>query len=91
MAQHRRVLGVKEVLVVAHAKGINMPVDSLPATIARLESSPPSGTSSMQRDLMEGRPSELEVQNGGVVRLGLEAGVPTPVNSSSTTACSRKR
>jgi len=35
----------------------------------------------MQRDLMEGRPSELEVQNGGVVRLGLEAGVPTPVNS----------
>jgi len=72
---------VKEVLVVAHAKGINIPVDALPATIARLESSPPSGTSSMQRDLMEGRPSELEVQNGGVVRLGLEAGVPTPVNS----------
>ena len=72
---------VKEVLVVAHAKGINMPVDSLPATIARLESSHPSGTSSMQRDLMGGRPSELEVQNGGVVRLGLEAGVPTPVNS----------
>ena len=72
---------VKEVLAVAHAKGINIPVDALPATIARLESSPPSGTSSMQRDLMEGRPSELEVQNGGVVRLGLEAGVPTPVNS----------
>ena len=35
----------------------------------------------MQRDLMDGRPSELEVQNGGVVRLGLEVGVPTPVNS----------
>ena len=35
----------------------------------------------MQRDLMEGKPSELEVQNGGVVRLGLEVGVPTPVNT----------
>ena len=34
----------------------------------------------MQRDIMEGRPSELEVQNGAIVRLGLTAGVPTPVN-----------
>ena len=72
---------VKEVLAVAHGKGIRMPVDALPATLARLEASPPGGTSSMQRDLMEGRPSELGVQNGGVVRLGLEAGVPTPVNT----------
>jgi len=72
---------VKEVLAVAHGKGIKMPVDALPATQARLEASPPGGTSSMQRDLMEGRPSELAVQNGGVVRLGLEAGVPTPVNT----------
>ena len=72
---------VKEVLAVAHGKGIKMPVDALPATQSRLEASPPGGTSSMQRDLMEGRPSELEVQNGGVVRLGLEAGVPTPVNT----------
>ena len=30
---------------------------------------------------MEGRPSELEVQNGGVVRLGVEVGVETPVNA----------
>ena len=73
---------VKEVLAVAHGKGIRMPIDALPATQARLEASPPGGTSSMQRDLMEGRPSELGVQNGGVVRLGLEAGVPTPVNST---------
>ena len=72
---------VKEVLAVAHGKGIKMPIDALPATQARLESSPPGGTSSMQRDLMEGRPSELEVQTGGVVRLGLEVGAPTPVNA----------
>jgi hypothetical protein len=29
---------------------------------------------------MEGRPSELESQNGGVVRLGQDAGVATPVH-----------
>jgi 2-dehydropantoate 2-reductase len=29
---------------------------------------------------MNGRPSELESQTGAVVRMGREAGVPTPVN-----------
>ena len=72
---------VKEVLAVASCKGITMPGDALSSALSRLEGSPPSGTSSMQRDLMDGRPSELEVQNGGVVRLRLEVGVPTPVNS----------
>ena len=72
---------VREVLAVAAGKGIEMPNDSLAAAVARLEGSPPNGTSSMQRDLMEGRPSELDVQNGAVVRLGLDTGVLTPVNT----------
>jgi hypothetical protein len=36
---------------------------------------------SMQRDIIGGRPSELESQNGVVVRMGVESGVPTPVNA----------
>ena len=71
----------QEVLAVAASKGIVMPSDSLASTVARLEASAPNSTSSMQRDLMEERFSELEVQTGAVVRLGLEAGVPTPVNT----------
>ena len=71
---------VREVLAVAAGQGIGMPGDAFISTISRLEGGPPDGTSSMQRDLMEGRPSELEVQNGAVVRLGLEAGIATPVN-----------
>ncbi|HIL31153.1 MAG TPA: 2-dehydropantoate 2-reductase [Dehalococcoidia bacterium] len=71
----------QEVLAVAAGKGIVMPSDSLASAVARLEASAPNSTSSMQRDLMEGRFSELEVQTGAVVRLGLEAGVPTPVNT----------
>ena len=35
-------------------------------------------TASLQRDVMEGRPSELEAQIGAVVRFGQEAGVATP-------------
>jgi len=30
---------------------------------------------------MDGRKSELGSQNGAVVRMGLEAGVPTPMNT----------
>jgi 2-dehydropantoate 2-reductase len=35
----------------------------------------------MQRDVMAGRPSELESQNGAVVRLGREVGVATPLHA----------
>ncbi len=57
-----------------------MPEDSVPKLMAFLDTLPAEGTASMQRDLMEGRPSELEAQNGAVVRLGREAGVATPTN-----------
>jgi 2-dehydropantoate 2-reductase len=35
----------------------------------------------MQRDVMAGRLSELEAQNGAVVRLGEAVGVATPLHS----------
>jgi 2-dehydropantoate 2-reductase len=35
----------------------------------------------MQRDIMEGRPSELEAHVGATVRLGRESGVPVPANA----------
>ena len=36
---------------------------------------------SLQQDIMDGRPSELDAWTGAVVRLGQELGVPTPVNA----------
>jgi 2-dehydropantoate 2-reductase len=36
---------------------------------------------SMQRDIMEGRPSELCWQNGAAVRWGQDKGIATPVNT----------
>jgi 2-dehydropantoate 2-reductase len=35
---------------------------------------------SLQRDIADGRRSELEALTGVVVRLGREAGVETPIN-----------
>ena len=72
---------VQEADSVARALGVVVLGDEVEAAIAQLEGMPPNATSSMQRDIMEGRPSELEVQNGAVVRLGQDVGVPTPVNA----------
>jgi 2-dehydropantoate 2-reductase len=40
----------------------------------------PSMVASMQKDIMEGRPSELESQTGAVLRLGRALEVPTPTH-----------
>jgi 2-dehydropantoate 2-reductase len=48
--------------------------------MATLEGIPPNSTTSMQRDLARGRPSELDAQNGAVVRLAHDVELDTPVN-----------
>jgi 2-dehydropantoate 2-reductase len=45
------------------------------------EAMPADATASMQRDLMAGKPSELDAWNGAIVRFGVEAGVDTPVQT----------
>ena len=42
---------------------------------------PAGATASMQRDVMDGRPSELDAWNGAICRFGVRAGVETPVHS----------
>lgn len=71
---------LEEVHAVANARGVALPAESIGKTMALFDKLPASGTASMQRDIMSGLPSELEIQNGAVVRLGREAGVATPVN-----------
>jgi 2-dehydropantoate 2-reductase len=75
------LLGVmQEIYDLAHALEIDMPADSIQKTMAVLESFPANSTTSMQRDLADGLPSELDAQNGAVVRLAEEVGVDTPLN-----------
>jgi len=72
---------IVEIYDVARARDINLPEDVVIKTMKFLNALPAAGTASMQRDIMDGKPSELETQTGAVVRLGQEVGVKTPVNS----------
>ena len=71
---------MREVVAVAAGHGVELRPDIVERTLAFLDRLPPEGTASMQRDLLEGRPSELDSQSGAVVRLGREVAVATPVN-----------
>ena len=71
---------MREVLAVARAHGVGLPDDAVEETLAFTDSLPVEGTASMQRDIMAGRPSELDSQSGAVVRLGKEKGVEVPVH-----------
>jgi 2-dehydropantoate 2-reductase len=78
----RRLLvsALAEIAALAEARGVRLPEGAVARTMAFIDSLPPDATASMQRDIVSGKPSELEAQNGAVVRLGRAAGVATPVN-----------
>ena len=48
--------------------------------MAFVDDQPADATTSLQRDLLEGRPSELDAWTGAVVRLAGESGVDVPLH-----------
>lgn len=70
---------MQEIYQVAIGRGVKLPAGIVADRMAFVDSLPAAGTTSMQRDIAEGRPSELEAQTGAVVRLGQAAGVETPL------------
>ena len=71
---------LREVYNVGRAKGVALPERTAQERMAFIDNLAPGATASMQRDIMEGKPSELESQNGAVMRLGQEVDVPTLVH-----------
>jgi 2-dehydropantoate 2-reductase len=71
----------QETLMVARARGIALAEDAPRRMMALLDEAPPGLMASLQRDIMEGRPSELEALTAALVRLGQEVGVPTPLHA----------
>lgn len=69
-----------EIYTLSQKIGIGIESGFVDKTMAFIDSFPPETTSSLTRDVWEGRPSEIEYQNGTVVRLGEQYGVPTPIN-----------
>nr|WP_299527122.1 ketopantoate reductase C-terminal domain-containing protein [uncultured Lutibacter sp.] len=70
----------EEIFAIAIAKGVNLSNDIIENQFQVIENQPYHTTSSLQRDIMEGKPSELESQNGTIVKMGIELGIPTPIN-----------
>ena len=77
LPETRRLLeqAMREIFNVARARDIDLNQDIVAGSMNFIDSLPPMGTTSMQRDIAEGRPSEIDAWNGAVVRLGDEAGV----------------
>lgn len=73
--------GMEEIQAVGRARGIDLPGDAVARALGFLDALDPAGTMSLQRDIAEGKPSELEAWNGAAVRLGKEASVATPVHA----------
>jgi 2-dehydropantoate 2-reductase len=69
-----------EIRTLAQARGINLPVDAIDTVMAGVNGLPADATSSMQRDIGAGRPSELESQNGAVVRMARESNIEVPTH-----------
>jgi 2-dehydropantoate 2-reductase len=82
-AETRQMLiqALQEIHAVAVAHRVALPREAITETLAFIDSLPPQGTASMQRDIIAGRPSELASQSGAVVRLAREAGIEVPVHT----------
>jgi 2-dehydropantoate 2-reductase len=70
---------MREIEAVAHARGIALEADIVAKTMAFCAAMEPQQTASMQRDVMSGKPSELESMIGVMVRFGAELDVATPI------------
>jgi len=70
----------REIWEVGRALGVNWAPDAIARVTAVHASVPFETTASMARDIIDGRPSELDGQIGAIVRLGEQLGVATPVH-----------
>ncbi len=70
-----------EILFLAQAKGINLDQKAVSDVFKIIDGQDPESTASTQRDIMEGRPSELETFNGYVVQEAKKENISVPVNT----------
>jgi 2-dehydropantoate 2-reductase len=76
------VCALEETVAVGRARSVALEENTADRILSTMIDRAPVGMiASMQKDIMEGRRSELEAQNGALVRMGREAGVATPVHA----------
>jgi 2-dehydropantoate 2-reductase len=71
---------MKEIVAVGRARGVALAENFADRQIAFADTLPAGMIASMYHDLQSGKPLELPWLSGGVVDLGAEVNVPTPLN-----------
>ncbi|WP_430812297.1 MULTISPECIES: ketopantoate reductase family protein [unclassified Carboxylicivirga] len=71
---------LNEIYAVSQKKGVSIKADFIEKTIAVIDAVDYDATSSLTRDVWAGKPSEIEYQNGTVVKLAERYGVDVPLN-----------
>ncbi len=69
-----------EIYLLSHKVGAKIECDFVEKTVAAIDAFPYDTTSSLTRDVWEGKPSEIEYQNGAVVRIAAKYKMFVPVN-----------
>ncbi|WP_445957518.1 ketopantoate reductase family protein [Yeosuana sp.] len=86
MRQHEEIRKImmdtaQEMVNIANAKGIGLTLHNVHTVMKVVDHLDFNTTASMQRDIMEGKPSELENFNGYIVAQGKLLGIETPTNT----------
>jgi 2-dehydropantoate 2-reductase len=70
------------VVQVAAACGVNLTAEDIERTENMSFNLQPGMTSSMHKDLLNGKRLEIDALNGAIIRLGHAKGIPTPVHQT---------
>ena len=70
----------REIVAVGRALGVDLPADFAETRVPFFDGWPPEMSTSMHHDLQHGKPLEVRWLSGGVVDLGAQVNVPTPMN-----------
>ncbi|HAA12107.1 MAG TPA: 2-dehydropantoate 2-reductase [Cytophagales bacterium] len=70
----------QEIQSVGQAKGVALADDLAERTLAFVDTLQADGTTSMARDIWDGRPSEIHELNGAVVKMADPLGIDVPIN-----------
>jgi len=73
---------VREVVALAEAEGVNLPLQPALEAMRRIAPAMPAQLSSTAQDMARGKPSEIDHLNGFVARRGAALGVATPANQA---------
>ena len=72
---------IAETAAVGRARHVALAETAVADTLKLIDTMAPGSTTSLQRDIADGKPSELDYWTGAVVRLGAEAGIATPTHT----------